>query len=112
MENDYPESGQSSKYGTEKHKPTRTQLQLLECIDEAGKDGLCRSKEALAHDLSCSTKTIDRGVAHLCVLGLIEVKPSYLSTGRQTANIYRTCESAREEVDWYCLVAERQAKRV
>ncbi len=94
MENTYSKIEQNNRYGTGKHKPTRTQLRLLACIKKAGEDGICQSKQAFADELSCSIKTIERGVAHLRALGLIEVRPSYHPTGRQSANVYRMCEKS------------------
>lgn len=95
---------QSTKKETRRRKPSRIQLLLLSRIAASGKKGICLSKRELADDLSCSMKTIDRGVIRLKNLGLIEVEACHLASGRQVANVYRICEKACRELDWCCIL--------
>lgn len=51
--------------------------------------GVCCSKKELSKQADCSVQTVDRAVAHLRKLGLIDVDPIHGDTGAQMANRYR-----------------------
>ncbi len=101
---------QGAKKELKKYKPSRNQLLLLSRIAASGRKGICLSKRELADDLSCSIKTIDRSVIRLKNLGLIEVQACHLASGQQVANMYRICENACKEIDWYCFSLESQVE--
>ncbi len=103
---------QSVKKETRRRKPSRIQLLLLSRIAASGRKGICLSKRELADDLSCSTKTIDRGVIRLKNMGLIEVKACHLASGRQVANLYRICENVCKEIDWCCVLLKRPFENI
>ncbi len=73
----------------------------------AGEAGLRLTKREIARKLSCSVRTVDRGITRLRALGLIDVEERHLSNGTQIANVYRPCEEVCDDLNWYCVVAER-----
>ena len=52
-------------------------------------NGVSCSKKELAKQANCSIQTVDRAIARLRKLGLVEVEECHAESGAQTANLYR-----------------------
>lgn len=76
---------------------TPAQQLVLGCIAaQTATAGEARfTKRGLAREVNRSEKTIDRAIARLRRLGMIEVEARYDENGAQLANAYRTVSGAK-----------------
>lgn len=69
------------------YRPSPTARKILSFIEQ--QDGAPCSKAAIAANLGCVEKTVDRLVSKLRRAGLVEVVPMWDERGGQLANSYR-----------------------
>lgn len=72
---------------------TPLQYRILGVIAAAGNVPV--TKPAIAHEVGCAVRTVDRAVKILREKGLVELAYNYSETGGQIGNTYRITSSIR-----------------
>lgn len=69
--------------------PTQERILGFIAMHSVNGGGACLSKQELAQNMGCCTKTVDRAIRKLKAEGYVEVLPIFGNNGGQEANRYR-----------------------
>lgn len=84
------EEATEKEKGTVKFTPFQQRILGFIAAQTAKGGQVSCSKKAIAEQVHCDMKTVDRAIARLRKEGVIEVEERYAENGGQLANAYRT----------------------